>query len=375
MMIRDDAQWPALIEAFYAAALGENGGDGWYNAIDAFARATGSSVGELVCIGPDVATPVNLFTNVDPGLYDALEAAGGLDPAFNPRIAAGLRTPVLQSIADADFITPDEIRHHPHYQEFLIPCDLPFICASVLERTEGMMIGVAVLRTTREGHVGAAEREVFEALAPHIRTAVRMQLALENQGETLLAGALEALTVPAFVCDAAGRVRALTPAAEDLVRSNRGLVLRRGQLLAANPIDARPLKESIDTAVQSSRVPGSPPAPAVVMHDASGAPSLVVDVIPLPQTSAGFSFTARVLVVARGERGPTAQRAVLLQRVFALTAAEADIAIRVAEGHSTEEIAAARGVAVGTVRSQIKAIMAKLGVRRQAELAVRVNRF
>jgi DNA-binding CsgD family transcriptional regulator len=40
---------------------------------------------------------------------------------------------------------------------------------------------------------------------------------------------------------------------------------------------------------------------------------------------------------------------------------------------TAEFIAAKRGVAVETVRTQIKAIMAKLGVSRQAELVVRLG--
>jgi DNA-binding NarL/FixJ family response regulator len=47
--------------------------------------------------------------------------------------------------------------------------------------------------------------------------------------------------------------------------------------------------------------------------------------------------------------------------------------IMIRRGQSAEFIAAKRGVAAETVRTQIKAIMAKLGVSRQAELVVRLG--
>jgi DNA-binding CsgD family transcriptional regulator len=60
-------------------------------------------------------------------------------------------------------------------------------------------------------------------------------------------------------------------------------------------------------------------------------------------------------------------------RLDALTSAEVQITEYLAEGQSAELIAAKRGVAVETVRTQIKAIMAKLGISRQVELVIRLG--
>jgi len=68
-----------------------------------------------------------------------------------------------------------------------------------------------------------------------------------------------------------------------------------------------------------------------------------------------------------------AKRAAILQATYALTSAEMQITEYLAEGQCAELIAAKRGVALETVRTQIKAIMAKLGVSRQVELVVRLG--
>ena len=68
-----------------------------------------------------------------------------------------------------------------------------------------------------------------------------------------------------------------------------------------------------------------------------------------------------------------AKRAAILQATYALTSAEMQITEYLAEGQCAELIAAKRGVALETVRTQIKAIMTKLGVSRQVELVVRLG--
>lgn len=59
----------------------------------------------------------------------------------------------------------------------------------------------------------------------------------------------------------------------------------------------------------------------------------------------------------------------------ALGADTAEVALQVAHGQTAESIAAARGIVVGTVRAQIKRLLAKLGVKRQVELVARLSQL
>src|SRR5690606_25293921 len=58
----------------------------------------------------------------------------------------------------------------------------------------------------------------------------------------------------------------------------------------------------------------------------------------------------------------------VIGEVFQLTRAEAEVATGLAEGLSLEEIAAARGVTLETVRAQIRSIYGKADVRSRADL-------
>lgn len=372
-MVRSDEQWLSIVDEFAAAAVDQTR---WSIALDKLARATGSRAGQLISIGSDAAVPLNLLTNVDPDAQQAFVDCGGGDPEINPRVKAGINAPLLQSLAECDFLTDDEHATNPHYRDFARPWDVPFICLTTLERRSDLVIGLSVLRSAREGHIGARERAIFDSLAPHVRSAVRMQLALEGKGAELVKGTLEALSSAAFVCGATGKVQALTTQGEALVSSDRGLSLRAHRLRAVHDEDDKMLSDAIQSASRGLHRPGAPTMHTVVVRDVNDANApTVLDVMRLPLSALEFSSGPRVVVVARGSRGGELRKAALLQGVYGFTSAETDVALQLARGQSTEAIAHDRAVAIGTVRAQIKSMLAKLGVRRQVELVARLNEF
>lgn len=80
---------------------------------------------------------------------------------------------------------------------------------------------------------------------------------------------------------------------------------------------------------------------------------------------------ARITATNAFSRDPRVQRC--LSQLFGLSKAEASIAVRISYGESLNEIASARGAAVGTIRVQVKGIARKMGVHRQVEIAIFVT--
>ena len=118
----------------------------------------------------------------------------------------------------------------------------------------------------------------------------------------------------------------------------------------------------------------SPPLRTLLVSRDAELP-LVLDVVPLPQRPHGFGYDPRALVVVRGtDRAPEHAKQ-LLRTAFRLTEAEAEVAMLLADGLLPEAIAASRGVSLGTVRTQIKAMHAKLGVHRRGELIAYLHRL
>jgi DNA-binding CsgD family transcriptional regulator len=64
----------------------------------------------------------------------------------------------------------------------------------------------------------------------------------------------------------------------------------------------------------------------------------------------------------------------VLRARYGLSAAETRLAARIGHGESLAAIAEAEGVVIETARSRLKAVFAKTGTHRQAELAALVAR-
>jgi DNA-binding CsgD family transcriptional regulator/GAF domain-containing protein len=369
-MLKDEDQWLSLIDSFGAAALDA---DSWQEALARLAAATGSRAGQLVGFGAAAPASFNWIADPEPGWVEELIASGGNDARVNPRMRMGLQVPCLKVITDADVVSKEARRRSSFYAKLLPRLGIPFIGATTLVREREMVVGLAVLRTHRQGELDRGQRAVLESVAPHVRTAVRTQMALEHQGAALLAGAMHALSLSVFVCDRSGAVRSMTAAAEALLDEGP-LGLRQGQLQAGHPVQTRALTEAIDSAAASLQKPGAPLASTVLVGNRA-ARLLALDVVPLPRRAYNFGFEPRVMVVARTTQENPSRSRQLLQAAYRLTGAESEIALSLATGQSPEAIAAARGASLATVRVQMRAIYSKLSVRRQGELVALINQL
>ncbi|HEY0721184.1 MAG TPA: helix-turn-helix transcriptional regulator [Gammaproteobacteria bacterium] len=370
-MHQGDEEWLATVDAFNAAALGAGE---WLEALAGLAALTGSRCGQLIGLGSETSIPFNWVTDLGQDYLAEFAAAGGADPAVNPVVRVGSQIPALKIMVSGDFITPEERRTNPFLVEQMPRYDIPHICLTPLIKESNMLVGLAVIRSGRQGEIEARQRALFASLAPHVRAAVKTQMALEHQGAQLMAGALEALALDIFICDRHGAVKAMTPGAEALVSRADALRLRRGWLQGTRHAETRPLTDAIAAAAGGMTHPGAPLSSTLLIHGQLLSP-LIVQILPLPRRDYTFGFEPRVLVVVRGARPAPNRLKGLLETAYRLTAAEADVAQRLAAGQPPEMIAAARRASVGTVRAQIRAIYAKLNVHRQSELISRLNQL
>jgi DNA-binding CsgD family transcriptional regulator len=325
-------------------------------------------------VGSDAAVPFNWVTRRDPSLAEDFVALGFGSPAVNPRVREGVSAPVMRAWHDIQCSTEEELRRNFAYADYCRRYGIQHGSQATLIRENGMLIGLATLNGEARGVPQGADRMAFEMIAPQVRAAVKMQVAFERQGAAIMAGALAGLDRPAFVCDRAGVVRALTGAAETALAAG-ALRLNAGRLSASRAEDSRALEEAIAAAAEEL-VPGRTSLRTLVLR-AGGSPAdfEVVDVITLPRREYSLGFEPRVMVTLRTEQRRLADLPNVLSVAFDLTPVEARIALRLADGRSRNEIAAERRASVETIRSHIKRIFAKLDVRREAELAARLRRL
>ncbi|MFC4256277.1 hypothetical protein GRI97_10885 [Altererythrobacter xixiisoli] len=191
----------------------------------------------------------------------------------------------------------------------------------------------------------------------------------DRPGQSLiwLVDTLATMSVCAFVCDITGRVRAMTPLAQDLISAGNWLAHRDNRLFAARAEETRRLHAEL---VQACGPDGASQL-SFVMHGHDGQ-VLPLEVLPL-SAAPDLSITPLALLIARPMRGEDQRSMALAKALFGLTDAEAQVASGLQAGLTASAIAARRGVAVGTIRTHIRRLFEKAGVASQIELAALLN--
>lgn len=367
-MISDESDLLSVIDRFQSAALGEAT---WLEALEGVARATGSRTGQIIGLGSQAAVPFNWMTEMpDEASEDFLEAGGG-DPQVNRRVALGGSIPELEVLADGDFAAYGRPDDPAEIKAWVDRYDVPHICLSPLIKQDGLLVGLAVLRSQKNGHITDEQRRVFSCLAPHLRAAVRTQMTLMSEGVSAITGTMETLSIAAFVCDPQGRVLARTSLTEPLLREGSHFRLRNGRLAAWNDPDGKALATEIFAA--GLKVGASRPAGPIVLRNALGGDPLLIEVASLPAGRHPFGVERAVLVMVGARRPINHGAAAIARALYGLTSAEAEIAGDLVAGLRPQTIAVRRGTALTTVRSHIRRILEKAEVTSQLELVGGIN--
>lgn len=211
-----------------------------------------------------------------------------------------------------------------------------------------------------------ADRRRAALFLPHLERAITLWqlIQLSELRHQLALEALRHSYLGVILVSAAGRLLYANANAEEWLRTGAGLRVHQGNLVARHPDDNQRLRELIHAA--SGGIAALVAAGGwMAVRSSAGALEASVFIAPFRTATAGDSATRAVLFVR-----PVHRRIVLAQIaqiVFSLTATEARIAEALVNGATVEEIARNHGAKLATVRKQLKALLHKMGVRRQAE--------
>ena len=174
-----------------------------------------------------------------------------------------------------------------------------------------------------------------------------------------------------FLLDPRQRLLFLNPIAADCL--GNGLMLRGDHLVAMDRESDARLQSSVELALNLTDG-ANVPSTSVEVHRAASLP-LLIRILRLEENVRPALNCASLLLVAFDPEIHPAPPADMLTRMFALTSAEADVAIGIVCGKHLAEIAADRGVKTETVRAHSKTVFAKTRTRGQAELAALLTRM
>lgn len=196
--------------------------DGWDRAVQGIVEATGSKAGHLLGMGGPLLLPLNVFAGDVPGIERYLG-----DPKFHA--ATNWRV--------GSVTVPMAIQHEGHYAAYRrahdtadyddasSDLDIMYGCQSALLLDEQNMLGIALLRSRRNGPCTAETLRRFELLRQQLARAVRMQMALDGEAAEMMVGGAEPLHGATLLLDRHGSLCALSSAAEPLFEEGGPLKL------------------------------------------------------------------------------------------------------------------------------------------------------
>ena len=220
-----------------------------------------------------------------------------------------------------------------------------------------------VLVSTRSAPRTPEERRAVDVLSAHLSMAARVWFRhrVTAHGAEALASSLNAA---ALITDPDGSIVWMNHRANTWVQGAR-LVLSNGRV-ASIPGLKFELAHAIREAAEK-RVPAS----------AALASEGVIEIVPVPMPRANREAGAggkAALVILR-DRSGCRQAGAALAANYRLTSTEIDLAIALWKGILLGEYAAQRSVAMSTVRTQLKSLLAKTGSRRQSDVVSLVARM
>ncbi len=220
-----------------------------------------------------------------------------------------------------------------------------------------------LLRDPAHGSFSRDELEWLESLAPHLRSAVRLASRMRtlDRWQQTSRAVMDRFPVPVLLVQSDGTTAFLNTAAQALLERSALLAHVDGRLKGTSAAVTeellaavqRALEQGSDQLVRLKTGKSSHSVMALITHPHAGSMSTRPGVVS-------------VCLVEIGDEEVVSSET--LRAYYGLTAAESKLASRLAAGHSLKEVAEATDTSVHTLRCHLKAIFAKTGTSRQAEL-------
>ncbi|MEQ8659467.1 MAG: helix-turn-helix transcriptional regulator [Gammaproteobacteria bacterium] len=354
----------ALIAALYEGVIAP---DAWAGAFHLVARGLGAQSFHLLAWERRHARQVYALTTDDLGaepLREYGEHYGQLDPAVglleNARPGQLFLT---QAMFNERYLDRDEF-----HQDFLRKWDVRNRVVGCLHREDDLEYHVGILRAPRCGLFETADVARLQALLPHLQGSARLfhRTARLREAATLGMEAFDLLDYGVLTLDRSGCILFANRHAVALMREGDAVGSREGRLRAVRHEDQRRFEAARAEVLQR----GYARALAVCRQADPDAGRLFLTIARLPVAQAPLPLVERaeLLVLLHDPRARRVLAAPQLMQLFALSVAEARLVEALAHGRTPDEIAAAHGVRITTVRTQLRTAMRKVGCRRQPDL-------
>jgi len=271
--------------------------NGWQMAVQAIADATRSSAAHLLGTGGPLLLPLNVFAGDVPGIEKYLG-----DPRFHG--ASNWRV--------GSVTAPMAIQHEDHYADYrqlhdttdyddvASDLDIMFGCQSAVLLDRQNLLGLALLRSRRNGPCTVETLGRFSRLRHQLARSVRMQLALDGEAAESMLGHFGPSQCATLLLDRHANLCALSAMAEQLFEEGGPLQLSGLAVELRNRAENRSLHQALGRLLASDGHRGPVLHEARVGRgDSNLAPQWRLFAVRLPHRPQGLGFDPHLAVTLK----------------------------------------------------------------------------
>ena len=255
------------------------------------------------------------------------------------------------------------------YNDFMVPFSVEHGLFGVVENSGSHWASVSLYRDSSRPPFQDPELELVRFLAPHMQRAFKLHLKFSELKAQSVSyeTTLDMLATGVILLGFKGEVLIQNRSATAFVAERDGLLASRAGLHAERKVESDLLTKTIIEACSTSISKGAPTGGNMLVSR-RGRPPLQILVCPIRSSSIGLSQEVAAVAFINDPLQQNRPPQELLRAFYRLTPAECRVALLLGDGHAPRKIANIVGVTDNTVRSQIKSIFSKTGVKRQGEL-------
>ena len=234
---------------------------------------------------------------------------------------------------------------------------------------------IGLPRERKRGPYRASALALLDRISPHVYRALRLSRQLARAGFTdaVQRATPASKSLAAWLVDSERRVVFANPRGEQVLRVSDGLAIRQGRLVAALAAEQPAFDAALGRVLRLPDAPSDVDAELALKRPRRHAP-LKLSIAPAPSRLLGWlgDGARGAFILGHVPEAPPGYSAREVQRVLALTQAEARVIAALVNGASPRVIAEHFSVSLETVRAQVKSAMRRLDCHRQSQLIGKV---